>query len=212
MVCPVCNKRKVKRLCPALAQSICTICCGTEREVSIDCPSDCEYLAASRAYDAERRQIDFSVMPFADVKIDEGFLRDHDNLLTAVDYALCQFAAAHREVVDIDVVAALQALAESYRTLATGIYYEKPLDNPLQRAIIEKLKAAIEEFRKDDTARAGMTTLRDRDIRDGLIFLTQFAAVRANGRPKGRSYLDFIRGHFAKEAFQKPASDLLVLP
>ena len=54
MVCPICNKRKVKRLCPARAESICSICCGEQREVTIDCPTDCVYLVASRDYDLTR--------------------------------------------------------------------------------------------------------------------------------------------------------------
>jgi len=106
----------------------------------------------------------------------------------------------------------LQNLAESYQTLASGIYYEKPLDNPLKRAIAESLKAAIADFRKEDATRTGMTRLRDSDVRDTLIFLTQFAAVRANGRPKGRAFLDTLRQQFAAEAFASPASNLLVLP
>ena len=212
MACPICNKRKAKRLCPARAESICTICCGTEREVTIDCPHDCEYLMASREYDAERQQLDAADLPFADTKIGQGFLHDHEALLTALDYALCKFAASHREVVDSDVRAALQNLAEGYRTLASGIYYEKPLDNPVQRSIAETLKSAIADFRKEDATRTGLTRLRDADIRDSLIFLTQFAAVRANGRSKGRAFLDTLRHQFADEAFASSASSLLVLP
>ncbi len=48
-----------------------------------------------------------------------------------------------------------------------------------------------------------MTTVRDSDIRDALIFLTQLAAVHENGRPKGRAYLDLIRQQFPKEEFEK---------
>src|SRR2546422_5223162 len=48
MICPICHKRKAKRFCPARGDSICSVCCGTEREVTIDCPSDCPHLIASR--------------------------------------------------------------------------------------------------------------------------------------------------------------------
>jgi len=211
VVCPLCNKRKAKRLCPARAESICTICCGTEREVTIDCPSECEYLIASREYDWERHDFDLSKLPFPDTTISERFVREHEELVTFIDYAICGFAAEHRDMVDTDVLAALQTLAESYRTLASGIYYEKPLDLPLQRELVGKVKSAIADFRKDQTAHAGMTTLRDADIRDTLIFLTQFGATHNNGRPKGRAYLDHLRGFFAKGTFAKPTS-LLVLP
>ena len=211
MVCPICNKRKVKRLCPARAESICSICCGEQREVTIDCPSDCVHLVASRDYDLTRLVYDFDKVPFADVRFNHSFAQTHGPLLLQIDYGICQFAAAHREVVDTDVQSALQRLAETYRTQATGIIYEQPLDYPVQRELYEHMKAGIVDFRKDEAQRAGMTTVRDSDVRDALIFLTQICAVHANGRPKGRAYLDLIRQQFPKEEFQKAASNIVLL-
>jgi hypothetical protein len=211
LTCPICNKRKAKRLCPARAESICSICCGTEREVTIDCPSDCVYLVASREYDLTRLEYDWAKVPFAEVKFKRGFAEEHEHLLIQIDYATCKFAADHREVVDSDVLAALQTLAETYRTQASGIIYEKPLDYPLQRALYEELKASIADFRKQEAKGLGITTVRDSEIRDALIFLTQLCAMHANGRPKGRAYLDLIRQEFPKEEFQKSASNILLL-
>lgn len=211
LVCPICNKRKAKRLCPARAESICSICCGTEREVTIDCPSDCTYLAASREYDLERRQIDWSKVPFPEVTFNRGFAESNEALLLDIDYAICSFAADHREVVDTDVLAVLHTLAETYRTRTSGIIYEKPLDYAPQRGLYEDLKKAIEEFLENATKRAGMATVRDSDIRDALIFLTQLCAAHLNGRPKGRAYLDLIREQFPKEEFKKAASNIVLL-
>jgi hypothetical protein len=211
LACPICNKRKAKRLCPARAESICTICCGTEREVSIDCPSDCVHLIASREYDRARMEIDWDKVPFAEAKFSRSFAQTHGPLLAHLDYAVCQFAADHREVVDTDVLVALQTLAETYRTQASGIIYEKPLDYALQRGVYENLKSSVAEFQKDEAQRVGMTTVRDSDIRDALIFLTQLCAVHANGRPKGRAYLDLIRQQFPKQEFQKAASNIVLL-
>ena len=211
MICPICNKRKAKRSCPARSESICSICCGTEREVTIDCPSDCVHLAASRQNDLNRMEIDWSKLPFAEVKFNREFAATHGTLLFHLDHAICKFAAEHREVVDADVLTALQTLAETYRTQTSGIIYEKPLDYLLQRELYESLKAAIAEFRKDDAQRAGMTTVRDSDVRDALIFLAQLSAIHENGRPKGRAYLDLIRSQFPKEEFQKAGSNIVLL-
>ncbi len=211
MACPICNKRKPKRQCPARAENICSICCGTEREVTVDCPSDCAHLVASREYDLTRLEYDWAKAPFAEVKFQRSFAEEHESLLIEIDYAICRFAADHREVVDTDALAALQTLAETYRTQASGIIYEKPLDYPLQRALYESLKAAIADFRKDETQRVGMTTVRDSDVRDALIFLTQLCAVHENGRPKGRAYLDLIRQQFPKDEFQKTGSNIVLL-
>jgi hypothetical protein len=211
LICPICQKRKAKRLCPARAASICTICCGTEREVTIDCPSDCAYLIDSREHDTTRREVDWSKLPFADTRIPISFAEAHGSLLLALDYGICRFARGDRSTVDADVLAAVQALAESYRTLSSGIYYEQPPNHARQRGIYEALKAAIEDFRKEEAKRATVTTTRDNEIRDALIFLCQLGATSTNGRPLGRAYLDLLRSQFPEEEFQKPASNIVLL-
>jgi hypothetical protein len=178
--------------------------------VTIDCPRECLHLVSSRQNDMARLQIDWAKVPFPESKFTRQFAQTHGPLLYSLDRAICKFAAEHRVTVDTDVVAALQNLAESYRTQASGLIYEKPLDYSLQRALSEALKASIAEFREKEAQRVGMTTVRDSDVRDALIFLTQLAAVHENGRPKGRAYLDLIRSQFPKEEFEKPGSSILL--
>jgi hypothetical protein len=211
LVCPICQKRKAKRFCPAKATNICSVCCGTEREVTIDCPSDCPYLVASRQHDSARRETDWSNVPFSETRIESAFVVDHQNLLAALSYAICRYARDNRRLVDTDVVAALQALAEAYRTLSSGIYYEKAPAYALQRGLYDALKAALENFKKLEAQRVGATSLRDGEVRDALIFLTQLGATRSNKRPQGRAYLDFLRMQFKFEELAKPASNVVLL-
>jgi hypothetical protein len=42
--CVHCQRQKGKRACPALGGSICSLCCGRHRLVTIACPSDCSWL------------------------------------------------------------------------------------------------------------------------------------------------------------------------
>jgi len=211
LTCPICHKRKAKRFCPARGESICVICCGAQREVTIDCPSDCPHLIASREYDRARLEVDWSKLPFPDSKFNREFAQSHAPLLFQIDHAICHFAAEHRALVDTDVLATLQNLAETYRTQTSGIIYEKPWDFALHRALAESLKAAIKKFAEKETQPTGMATLRDSDLRDALIFLTQLCAIHHNGREKGRAYLDLIRQQFPKEEFQKAASNIVLL-
>ena len=211
MACPICKKRKTQRFCPAKGEDICSVCCGTEREVTIDCPSDCPSLVASRPYDLARRKIDWSKLPFADVKIPASFAHGHVPLLNALTYAICLFARGNSPTVDSDALASLQALAESYRTLSSGLYYEKPPDHRLQRELYARLKAAIEEYKQAEAREAGGITVRDADIRDALIFFTQLGATYFNGRLKGRAFLDLLRSQIKAEERAQPASNI-VLP
>jgi hypothetical protein len=208
--CPLCRKRKPQRYCPAKAEEICSVCCGTEREVTIDCPSDCPYLVASRRYDGERRNFDWSKLPFPEVRIPPSFAQENLPLINALSYAICQLAHERREVADSDVIAATQALAEAYRTQSSGIYYENPPASKMQRDLYDGLKEAIEEFRREEVNRLGMARTRDADVRDALIFFTQLGARQTNDRPKGRAYLDLLRSQFRGSEFSKPAPSIIL--
>ena len=212
MTCPICHKRKAKRFCPARGDSICSVCCGTEREVTIDCPSDCPHLIASRRYDYERKEIDWEKMPFRDTKIEPSFLDDHEALVGALAYSVCVYARDNHDLVDADVLAAISSLAETYRTLSSGIYYEKPLDYRLQRELYDRLRAAVEDHRKAEAQHTGLGAMRDADVRDALIFLAQLGFTRSNERPKGRAFLDLLRSQLKLPQLDKPASNIVLLP
>jgi len=209
--CPICNKRKVKRFCPARGDNICAVCCGTEREVTIDCPADCPHLVASRKYDEGRRLVDWSNIPFSDVRISNEFAQSHALLLMTLISSIWKYAREYRQVVDADVIAALHALAESYRTLSSGLYYEKPPDYLYQRELYQVLKTALEEFQRVQTQRQGLVTIRNSDLRDSLIYLTQLGALRTNGRPKGRAFLDLIRSQVAPQDSAQANSNIVLL-
>jgi hypothetical protein len=214
LICPICKKRKANRFCPAKSESICSVDCATEREVTIDCPSDCPHLIASRNYEAGRGdEVDLSKVPFAGIRVTPDTFRDHGGLLDAIALGLCNFAGEHRELVDTDAMAALQTLAESYQTLAKGIYYEKPLDYRLQHELAAHLKESIAAYKKEVAQRTGVSSVRDETVRDALIFFTQVGAMRTNGRPKGRAYLDFLRREFKwQEPREATSSGLVILP
>jgi hypothetical protein len=180
--------------------------------VTLDCPADCPYLVASRKYDEERRQVDWSKVPFADVRIPVAFAQSHTPLLTALISSIWEYARDRRQVVDTDAIAALQALAEAYRTRASGLYYEKPPDYLYRRELYSVLKATLLVFKEEEMRRRGFAATRDTEIRDALIFLTQVGATRENGRPKGRAFLHLLRSQLGPEASAQPASDIVLLP
>lgn len=211
MICPICEKRKAVRLCPAKAQSICTICCATEREVTIDCPSDCEYLIASRRYDDRREEVDWSTLPFPDVKVHPSWLEEHRQLLDVLAFAICEYAGAHPAIVDSDVISAAKSLAESYRTLTSGLYYENPPGQGERQELYDALKSAIATYRRE-TERIVGSGVRDSEVRDGLIAFVQIGHLQTNHRPKGRAFLDFLRRQFPEQEFGKPQSRIVLLP
>jgi hypothetical protein len=166
---------------------------------------------ASREYDDQRRQIDWSKIPFSDVHIPIEFAENHAPLVMALVSTIWEYARDHRQVVDADAIAALQALAETYRTLSSGIYYERIPDYLYRRELYQALKATLEEFKQAESQRLGLATTRDSEIRDVLIYLTHSGATRENGRPKSRAFLDLIRAQLGPQASEKPAPNIVLL-
>ena len=114
MTCPICQLRKEKRFCPAVHGKICPQCCGEQREVTLDCPSDCPYLQQAREHEKPRETtaLDRAAM-FPDIEIAEQFLYEREHLIMGLSFALAKSARADRALADRDLIAALTSLAET---------------------------------------------------------------------------------------------------
>src|SRR6267154_1024948 len=170
MPCAICQIRRPRRFCPGVRGDICTLCCGIEREVTVDCPLDCEYLADARKHDRVT-PADPAQFPNQDIRVTEAFLQEHEGLLVFLGRQLLEAALATPGAVDYDVREALEALIRTYRTLQSGVYYETRPDNPLAAGIGQMLQVGAAEFRKRETEQLGMTKTRDADILAVLAFL-----------------------------------------
>jgi len=199
--CPICQKRKAARFCPAKGEKICAVCCGTEREATIDCPSDCGYLLAAHRYEDEHpKPVPAEQVPFPDVRFSTDLIHERRPVVSGLAYTILRFAAKERALTDADALTALGALAEAYRTLLSGIYYEKPPDAAVPRELYAELAKFIEDARKEEAGRAGFATLKDTEAFYLLIFLLRVGRSRTNGRPRSRKFLDFLRAQFPQSA------------
>jgi hypothetical protein len=210
--CAICQKRKAARFCPAKGEKICAVCCGTEREVSIDCPSDCSYLVAAHRYEDEHRRSLPRDTPLLDVKVAQEAIYTHQNLLSGLAFTAAKFSAAHPATTDADVLAALEALAATYKTLSSGIFYERPPDPSLARGLYAALAQFLDES-KQQTA-GGTTDLpaKDSQVFFLLVFLYRMGLLRTNGRPRARRFLEFLRGQFPAAPELKREESRIIVP
>lgn len=213
MACPLCTKRPAKRFCPAKGESICAVCCGTEREVTIDCPGDCNYLVAARRYEAEHpRPITRDDVPYPDVEFSPGLIHERRAVVSGFAYHILMHHAEHRETVDADALAALATLAETFRTLAGGILYEKPPEGGPARALYTALAHFVEEYRKNEAQHGALAPLKDVEVFYVLVFLLRVGKRQTNGRPRSRAYLDFLRAQFPRSGELRPEAPRIILP
>ena len=201
MPCAICHFRKDQRFCPALHDRICAVCCGTEREVSLDCPSDCMYLRQARKHEKPRtlEDIDRRAL-YPQVEISEQLLYEREPLLVGLSFAVNKAARADAVLRDRDAIAALSDLATIYeRLVGSGLHYEPANANPVQQALISELRKIIAEYRELETKHVGYSSLRDSDILQLLVFMLRTAYARTSGRPRSRAFLDFLAEKFPEQ-------------
>lgn len=217
MACSICEKRKEKRFCPAVHGRICPQCCGEQREVTLDCPSDCVYLQQAREHEKPRAiaELDQATL-FPKMNIGDQFLYEQEHLILGLSYALAKSARGDHGIRDGDLIAALSALAKSYEMLASsGLVYEAPVTSLAHQAIAGEVQRMVKEYREAEQKHMGFTKLRDSDVLKALVFLLRMGMMRTSGRPKSRAFVDFLYGQFPEKesAIVSPSQESrLVVP
>jgi hypothetical protein len=152
MSCPLCGQRKARRTCPALGQSICSVCCGTKRLVEIACPDECPHLLAAREHPAatvRRRQEQ-------DVAVLMPSIRHLTERQQQLFFLFHSVIARHTpdgfaRLVDGDVADATGTVAATLETASRGVIYEHETQSPPARKLASELKALLAEIREQGT-------------------------------------------------------------
>ena len=201
MSCAICEKRKEKRFCPAVHGRICPQCCGEQREVTLDCPSDCVYLQQAREHEKPRPLDDLDgASLFSQVEIGEQFLYDHEHLILGLTYALAKSAQADRLIKDSDLLAALASMAKKQETLVnSGLHYETPTASLSQQAVVAEVHKMLKEYREAEQKHLGYSRLHESDVLRAFVFLLRLGHARTSGRPKSRAFVDFVRAQFPEK-------------
>jgi hypothetical protein len=199
--CALCEVRKEKRFCPALHGRICPQCCGEQREVTLDCPSDCSYLQQARQHEKPRSrdQIDPEAL-FLKVEVPDQFLYEREHLLMGLTFALAKAVRAERSLNDGDLIAALSALTTSYQRLVnSGLHYEQAIPSIPQQRVAAEVETMLKEYREAEQKHMGYSTVRDSDVLKALVFLVRLGYGRTSGRPKARAFTEFLVAQFPEK-------------
>jgi len=216
--CAICEIRKEKRFCPAVHGRICPQCCGEQREVTLDCPSDCPYLLQARQHEKPRPadQLDAAGL-FLHIAVSDQFMYEKEHLLMGLTYALAKAARSDRSLHDQDLIQMLSVLTRSYeRRVNSGLHYEQPLTSDSQRRAAAELETMIKEYREAEQKHVGYSTLRESDVLKALVFLLRLAHGRTSGRPKSRAFVEFLFSQFPEKetavVTSQDAGSRIILP
>jgi hypothetical protein len=190
-LCRICHTRRPKRHCPGIEGDICTLCCGDQREVNIGCPLECPHLQASREHEKEVA-IDRNSIPNQDIRLNEEFFRDHEELVLFASFTMAEAALRTPGAVDNDVLKALEALIRTHRTRESGLVYQTRADDRVAATVQEHFERSFEDFEKK-RSESGATAYRNAEVLGALVFIERACLTRRNGRPRGRAFIDYLR-------------------
>lgn len=187
MTCPLCGQRKSRRDCPALGQSICSVCCGTKRLVEIRCPDSCPHLSTARANPAAsvRRQQE------ADVAVLFPTIRHLTERQHQLFFLFHSVIARHQpegwaRLSDDDVADAAASVAATLETAAKGVIYEHAPHSIVARTLAGEFTALLKQIREEGA------TVYDREAAMTLRSIEQGArTVRGDSGPAD-AYLSLI--------------------
>jgi hypothetical protein len=201
VICAICEKHKEKRFCPAIHGRICPQCCGEQRELTLDCPSDCAYLQQAREHEKPRGMADWDPAAlFLQVEVGDQFLSQREHLILGLTYALAKSVRAAPGLKDSDLIAALTSLAKTCETLVnSGLHYETPVATTAQQAVAAEVQNLLKEYREAEQKHLGYVQLRDSEVLRALVFLLRMGHGRTSGRPKSRAFVDFLLAQFPEK-------------
>lgn len=191
--CTICNSRKGKRSCTARGEDICTQCCATERENTINCPYSCEYLRESRLH--EKRTPREEDMPHRDIRVDAEFMGKSDLVLMLMSAFLNKALQPVPNATDRDVREVLEALVSTYRSAVAGSPETVTPSDEVAAGIMERFREKMSAFVQDLKEReAG--PFADRVFLGISVFMARVAYGYDNGRPRCRAYVHYLRSTF----------------
>ena len=184
--CLSCSERKGKRSCPALEGMICSQCCGSKREVEIQCPPDCSYLAHSKQFLTEKhdsRQLADFERQMKSIIGNEGMYMD---ILQNIEFAIVEPYREGRNITDRDVQTALEYLME------VGKAQLNLPSNP-QSELPFKIQSIVDSIEDVLEMRKSIVGQKEDIMRHLKCIYRVLYSVRTHYSPDDeRSYLNFI--------------------
>lgn len=172
---------------------ICAICCGEQREVTLFCPLDCDFLREAHKHE-KTLLVPVEKISNPTVEVTEEFIRSREELLLFCVYSLVQAALRTPHAVDLDVLESIEALIQTRRTAESGLIYETRAANAVAASIQQKFSESLTSYEEERKEREPLSRNADSDVFKILVFLHRIGQQNLNGRLKGRMFIGMLRG------------------
>jgi hypothetical protein len=199
--CTRCGKRKAKRFCPALGQSICSLCCGQLREKELHCPPNCPHLSKHKSYQ-EKRTIEKKHIPHPRQTFEEeDILKDERMAWMAlhIEAPLNKYAEKNPSLNDKDALLALEYVRSKIEKDKGLVFMPEKSPRP-QDELGEAIYQTIEQCRFEERIimpGKSQTYSKEEKLKV-LDRIIDTAKYLSRGNFEGRSYLQAVQERFSK--------------
>lgn len=188
------RERKAKRLCPALGNDLCPLCCGILREKKIHCPADCSFLIKHKPYQ-EKKVIEKKPTFSADILQDERL-----NWLTLnIEAPLEEYGERDRAFADREAILALEYAKEKVEKGKSALVLPKEEDklkNDLGEAIFQNIEQC--HYQRKIILPQGLETYKKEEKLKCLENAIVAVKHLAKRNIRGRNYIEDLSRRFAR--------------
>ena len=201
-LCSICEKRPAKRSCPALASSICPICCARDRMLKIQCPELCSFLQAGRKSSLEKigedraRYVEKHGIPY-----DEKFI---DAMRTMMVFEGGIVEAQRQELqslADQDIIDGVDTAIRTLTTFESGLLYTHQAETAAGQLVAECILKTFELIQKEIEPEA---VPRPSELIDALKKFRIIVNFHIERGQDGRDYIRFV-SQFFEYPVKKPS-------
>jgi hypothetical protein len=170
------------------------------------------YLIAAHRYEDEHQRALPGDSPFVEERLPQDILHSQQQLMSLLAFQMAKFASGQPAATDPDVLAAVAALAGTYKTLQSGLLYEKVPEIPMQRDLYLALTKFLDEIKKEAIEQGHSAAVKDSSVFHVAVFLYRMGSLRSNDRPYSRRFIEFLRRQFPQSEQPKPEEPRIVVP
>jgi hypothetical protein len=180
-ICPLCDRRRGTRACPALNAGICTRCCGTKRRRQVNCPRGCRFLQAAQAAEQESNP---SFADLAQVRdMDPEFVNEIEHAINVVH------TERFRDLKDREVKEALDNVFKTVQTEEKGLLYDYRSPDPRIQIMADAIARVIKRYREGENVSHKVDLL---EVKSCLLAAVNAAKVTTRRNPDSTEYLTHI--------------------
>ncbi|MCD6472679.1 hypothetical protein J7K55_06105 [Candidatus Aerophobetes bacterium] len=187
--CIKCGKKRGTRKCKPLGGYICAQCCGENRGIIINCPSDCPYFQNHEKYQEEKLVIEN----------EKGYLERYANYINEdkkklaefmnfIEFQIYQYYKNKINITDEDILVSLNFL----RRKASPIFIPEMSKLSMEEYLWNDVKEFLKEKRGEGE------TFSSEEIIEVIENIIKFISSFKDKKGNKRGYIRFLNGYMRK--------------